>query len=55
MWQKIVLKLEQGKKYIVELIDQSTVSMSLSTAHFLIDLLYGTTDKGAIYLLSESN
>lgn len=27
MWQKIVLKLEQGKKYIVELIDQSTVSI----------------------------
>lgn len=27
MWQKIVLKLEQGKKYIVELIDQSTVSV----------------------------
>lgn len=28
MWQKIVLKLEQGKKYIVELIDQSTVRIS---------------------------
>ncbi|XP_037050010.1 coiled-coil domain-containing protein 63 isoform X2 [Bradysia coprophila] len=26
MWQKIVLKLEQGKKYIVELIDQSTTA-----------------------------
>lgn len=26
MWQKIVSKLEQGKKYIVELIDQSTVA-----------------------------
>ncbi|KAJ6635259.1 Coiled-coil domain-containing protein 63 [Pseudolycoriella hygida] len=26
MWQKIVLKLEQGKKYITELIDQSTAA-----------------------------
>lgn len=26
MWQKIVNKLEQGKKYILELIDQSTAA-----------------------------
>lgn len=26
MWQKMVNKLEQGKKYIVELIDQSTTA-----------------------------
>lgn len=26
MWQKIVNKLEQGKRYIIELIDQSTAA-----------------------------